>query len=1099
MFERPPAWLTANLRSPAPAFIVLLALVLGAAALWLTPREEEPQIVVPAADVVVTAPGLGPDQVARQVAAPLEKLLAQMPGVEHVYARSDYGRAVVTVRFHVGEGRESALVRLYNQLFSNTDRIPALVADWVVKPIEIDDVPIVVATLWSEAPEQVDDHALHRLAQEVGQRLQRIEDTNRIDVVGGRPREWRVELDPEALAGHRTTVLAVVRALSESSRLLSAGSFERRDAVLRVDAGGLIGTTETLGELVVNVVDGVPVQLTDVARVVDGPAEPDAYTWLQFGPAHEQQASNAEPRPAVSLAVAKQRGANAVHVAAEVREALAGMQAEFFPPEVRLELIRDYGRTANAKIGELVGSLAFAVLIVVVFVGVSLGWRAAAVVALAVPVCYGITLGLDLWAGYTINRVTLFALILAIGLLVDDPITGIDNIDRHLLMGGDASTDERISRAIWEIRWPLVMSTVAIVLAFLPMSFITGMMGPYMAPMAFNVPVTVVVSTLVTFLVTPWLARHLVARPGAAAPQRRPGKHLYHRLLGPLLASRRRAKLFLLVVGLLFVLACILPALRMVPLKLLPYDNKDELQLVIDLPEGTSLERTDAVARRFATWLAGVAEVKAVAGFSGHPSPVDFNGLIRQYYLREAPQLADLRITLAPRDQRAQQSHALSLRLRPELERIAREENADIALVEVPPGPPVRATLVLEVHGDATTTQEELAAGAEAAAWRFRQEPGVVDVDTSLIAPHQRLVHKLDREKAALSGITTADVAETLNVALNGVVPAHAQAPREADPLPISVQLSYGDRIQPGGLGSVTVEGRPGRAREQGGAGLRAAAVPQIRLRELGEFESRQVAQPRLRKDLDPVVYVYAEVVGRTPAEVIADMNADLGAKDDVSAPPPGERTFLNNGGGIGWQLPQGVHGVWAGEGEWWITLRVFRDLGIAFGVALLGIFMVLWIQTGSSALTGIIMTAIPLTVVGIMPGFWLLNVFATGSAGGYADPVLFTATAMIGMIALAGIVVRNALILIEFIRSAIADGMPLREALLEAGSVRMRPVLLTAGTTLLGNLVITLDPIFSGLAWAIIFGILASTLFTLAVVPVVYLLIHDTPEESTA
>ena len=1095
MIESPPDWMVRSLRSPAPAFLVIFAFVLGAVALWLTPREEEPQIVVPMADVVVTAPGLDPGQMARQVAAPLEKLLAQIPGVEHVYARSDYGQTVVTVRFYVGEDRESALVRLYNQLFSNTDRIPALVADWVIKPIEIDDVPIVIATLWSEAPERVDDHALHRLAQEVGRRLQRIEDTNRIDVVGGRPREWRIELDPEALAGRRTTVLAVVRALAESSRLLSAGSFERRDAVLRVDAGGLISSADELGELVVHVVDGVPVHLTDVARVVDGPAEAEGYGWLRFGRAHELHGNDTTTHPAVSLAVAKQRGANAVRVAEQVRGELEAMQADFFPPSVRMELIRNYGQTANAKIGELVGSLAVAVLTVVVFIGVTLGWRAAAVVALAVPVCYGITLGLDLWAGYTINRVTLFALILAIGLLVDDPITGIDNIDRHLLMDGDASTDERITRAVWEIRWPLVMSTIAIVLAFLPMSFITGMMGPYMAPMAFNVPVTVVVSTLVTFLITPWLARHLVSRPDAAPSQAR-GKDLYHRLLGPLLDSRRRSKAFLAVVGLLFVLACVLPALRMVPLKLLPHDNKDELQLVIDLPEGSTLERTDAVARRFADWLAGVAEVKAVAGFTGRPSPVDFNGLIRQYYLREGPHLADLRITLAPKDQRAQQSHALALRLRPELERIAREENVDMALVEVPPGPPVRATVVLEIHGDATTTPAELAAGAKAAARRFRQEPGVVDVDTSLVAPHDRLVHALDREKAALSGVSTADVAETLEVALDGVTVAHAQAPREADPLPIRVRLAYPDRIHPGGLESVTVEGRAGLSREQDGGGLRAAPVPQLRLGELGGFRSEPVAQPRLRKDLDPVVYVYAEVAGRTPAEVIADMSADLGAAPDADAPPPGERTFLNNGGGIGWQLPKGVRGVWAGEGEWWITLRVFRDLGIAFGAALLGIFMVLWIQTGSSALTGIIMTAIPLTVVGIMPGFWLLNAFATGTIGDYADPVLFTATAMIGMIALAGIVVRNALILIEFIRSAIADGMPLRDALLEAGSVRMRPVLLTAGTTLLGNLVITLDPIFSGLAWAIIFGILASTLFTLAVVPVVYLLIHDEPEE---
>jgi multidrug efflux pump subunit AcrB len=1089
-----PAWLTRAIGSPAPAFFVFAALVLGAVALWLTPREEEPQIVVPAADVVVTAPGLTPRQVERQVATPLEKLLAQIPGVEHVYATADYGRAVVTVRFHVGEDREGALVRLYNQLFSHTDRIPALVHDWVVKPIEIDDVPIVVATLWSEDPERLDDHGLHRLAQEVALRLQRIEDTNRIDVIGGRPREWRVEVDPEALTARRVTLLAVTRAIGASSRLLPAGAVDRRDEVLVVEAGAMLRSAEELAGLVVNVVDGVPVRLGEVARIEDGPAEPERYGWVRFGPAHPLHADLAGTRPAVSVAVAKQRGANAVTVAEAVRAEVAAMQETFFPPGVHVELIRDYGRTANEKIGELVASLGIAVLTVVVFVGVTLGWRAAAVVALAVPVCYGVTLGLDLWAGYTINRVTLFALILAIGLLVDDPITGIDNIDRHLLMAGDASPEERIARAVWQIRAPLVMSTIAIVLAFLPMSFITGMMGPYMAPMAFNVPVTVIVSTCVTFLITPWLARRLVA-PGTAPVEEDTQlariRRFYGAVVGPLLASRRRAGLFLVVVALLFVLACVLPALRLVPLKLLPYDNKDELQLVIDLPEGTSLERTDTVARRFARHLASVGEVETVAGFSGMASPVDFNGLIRQYYLRGAPHQADLRVTLAPKDRRAEQSHALALRLRPALEAIAGETGATIQLVEVPPGPPVRATVVLELHGEATTGAGALRAGALAAMERFRAEPGVVDVDASLRAPQPRLVYEVDREKAALSGASTADVAETVAVALDGAVPAWAEAPREAAPLPIRVRLPYAERAVPGGLAAVTVAGRAGLARERDAGGLREAARPLVRLGEIGRFRETEREQARYRKDLDPVVYVTAEVVGRTPAEVILDLNADLGAEPGGTPRPVDARTYLSMGGGLGWSLPDGVRPVWAGEGEWWITIRVFRDLGIAFAVALAGIFVVLWIQTGLAALTGIIMLAIPLTVIGIMPGFWLLNAIGDRSVGAYGDPVLFTATAMIGMIALAGIVVRNALVLLDFVQEALDRGLPVREALIECGAVRMRPVLLTAGTTLLGNLVITLDPIFSGLAWAIIFGILASTLFTLAVVPVVYWLVY--------
>jgi multidrug efflux pump subunit AcrB len=1120
----PPGWLVGTHRSPAPAFLVFAALVLGAVALWLTPREEEPQIVVPVADVMIRAPGLSPAQVSRQVATPVEKLLARMPGVEHVYARSERGRAVVTVRFHVGEDRESALVRLYNQLFSHTDEVPAAVESWVVKPVEIDDVPIVVAMLWSEQPERVDDAALERVAREAALRLQRIESTNRIDVVGGRPREWRVEIDPDALLARRTTLLGVVRAIGASSRLLSAGTADRRDTVLAVDAGGLIGDAEELGELVVNVVDGVPVLLGEVARVVDGPAEPSHHTWLRFGPAHPEPAPGvADPaRPAVALAVAKQRGANAVAVAQAVLAELEAMRESFFPDGVRIEVIRDYGQTADDKMQDLIGSLVVAVVSVVLLLGLFLGWRAAAVVALAVPVCYGITLGLDLWAGYTLNRVTLFALILAIGLLVDDPITGVDNIDRHLRRGdGDAGT--RIARAIWEIRAPLVMSTLAIVLAFLPLSFITGMMGPYMAPMAFNVPVTVIVSTAVTFLVTPWLARRFLATDGsadagaAAVDGAAPASlgddgsgagaggidapdHPYRRVMAPLLASRGRAWAFLAVIAALFAFACVLPLLRLVPLKLLPYDDKNELQVVLDLPEGSTLERTDAVARRFADLLGRVPEVRAVAGFSGTASPVDFNGLIRQYYLRGAPHHADLRITLAPADRRATASHALALRLRDDLEALARETGATLSIVEVPPGPPVLATVVLELHGDATTSFETLARAAEIAAERFRREPGVVDVDTSLEAFAPRLVFAVDRPKAALSGVATEDVAETVRVALDGAVAAYGEVPSEAVPLPVHVRLPYGQRTVPGGLEGVAVEGRAGVVQERTPTGLREAPRPLVRLGEIGRFVETETERSRARKDLEPVVYVRAELAGRTPPAVVLDLGADLrstgpvGVADGEPSDPAG-RTFLANGGGLSWRLPDGVQPVWAGEGEWWITLRVFRDLGIAFGVALAGIFVVLWIQTGLAALTGIIMLSIPLTVIGIMPGFWLLNVVGDHRSGGYGDPVLFTATAMIGMIALAGIVVRNALVLIEFVSAAREDGNPVREALLSAGAVRMRPVLLTAGTTLLGNVVITLDPIFSGLAWAIIFGILASTLFTLAVVPVVYWLVYGSTD----
>ncbi len=1093
-------WLARVMSSPLPPLVMIAALLLGAIALALTPREEEPQIVVPLADVLIRAPGLSAGQVERQVATPLEKLLAQIDGVEHVYSMSRRGEAVVTVRFHVGEHRENSLVKVYNKIHSNLDTVPPAVASWVVKPVEIDDVPIVLVALWSDDPQRTGDHALRRLAEEMVQGLKAIDDTNRVSVVGGRSRRIRVELDAQALAARDTTPLEVAQALAVSNRRLDAGTVARANEAILVEAGDFVRDAAELATLVVNVVNGVPVALGDVARVSDGPAEVSSYTWLGFGPAAEGSATPGERYPSVTIAVAKQKGANAVWVARDVHRHLERLAADLLPGEVGYRVIRDYGRTADAKVDELVTSLFTAVVTVVIFIGMFIGARPAIVVALAIPVCYGATLALDYAFGYTINRVTLFALILALGLLVDDPITGIDNIERFLREGARDRIDT-IARAMAEIRGALVMSTIAIILAFAPLAFITGMMGPYMAPMAFNVPVSVTVSTLVAFLVTPWLAAKLLPpRDPAATRGEADGvvRRGYRALLTPLLASRARAWGFLGVVVVLFLAACALPALRAVPLKLLPFDNKDELQLVVDMPEGTTLEATEAVSAALAARLMQVAEVREVAGYVGLASPMDFNGLVRHYYLREGPHVADLRVTLAPRHARAAQSHAVALRLRADIAAIAAAHGANVKLVEVPPGPPVIATLAVELYGEPVTPYATLAAAADVVAARLAREPLVVDVDTSNEAPQRRERFAVDQRKAALSGISRADVAQTVALAVDGHVAGHLQIPSEAQPLPIELRLPLAARSDESALRSLYVKGRPGIVRERTAGGIVDAPQPLVQLGEIGRFVSETRDQTLYHKDLRPVAYAYAELAGRPPAAVIADVAADLAvaaspaASDANTAPRPlAGRSFLANGGGIAWSLPDGVHAVWNGEGEWQITLRVFRDMGLAFAAALVGIFLVLYVETRSAVLAAIIMSAIPLTLIGVMPGFWLLNQLGTRSVAGLPDPVLFTATAMIGMIALAGIVVRNSLILVEFVRLAQARGLALADALVEAGAVRMRPVLLTAGTTLLGNLVITLDPIFSGLAWCIIFGIAASTLFTLAVVPVVYFLVY--------
>jgi multidrug efflux pump subunit AcrB len=616
-----------------------------------------------------------------------------------------------------------------------------------------------------------------------------------------------------------------------------------------------------------------------------------------------------------------------------------------------------------------------------------------------------------------------------------------------------------------------------------------------MGPMAFNVPVSVTVSTLVAFLITPWLAHRLLRRghdPGEVEYdiRRTPLYRIYNRLLRPLVTSRGRAWGFLMAVIVLFAIAASLPMLRLVPLKLLPYDNKNEFQLVIDMPEGTTLERTQAVSRALGEYLRAVPEVKEFAAFVGVPSPMDFNGMVRHYFLREGPHLADLRVTLAGKRQRAHQSHEILLRIREEVEAIARAHGANVKLVEVPPGPPVIATVAVELYGEQTTPYARIQDAARSLAERLNREPLVADVDTSVEADQRKLVFVTDKEKAALSGIGTQDIARTLALAIGGSVAAYLQIPTEVDPLPIVLRLPIERRSSTPDLEALYVKGQPGIAKIREKDGIRDAPQPMVQLGELGKFEQTLQDQTIYHKNLRRVAYVYAEVAGRPPAAVVLDVSADQDTESAAPRPLAG-RNYLSPGSGDPWSLPDGIRAVWNGEGEWDITLRVFRDLGLAFAAALVGIFVVLRLQTGSGALAVIIMLAIPLTVIGIMPGFWLLNQIGERSIEGFPNPVLFTATAMIGMIALAGIVVRNSLILVEFVHLALKQGTDLEEALVQAGAIRMRPVFLTAGTTLLGNLVITLDPIFSGLAWAIIFGIVASTLFTLAVIPVVYFLVY--------
>ncbi len=1068
-----------SLQGGLPLFVFILSISLGILALLLTPREEEPQIVVPMANVLVSAPGLSARQIEKQVTQPLEKLLTQISGVENIYSRTITGRTIVTLRFFVGEDREDSLLNVYNKLYSNQDKIPAVVTHWLVKPVEVDDVPIVIAGLWSSSPELYGDYELRRFADEITVELQQLNDTNQISVIGGRPRTLQVLLNPQSMMARQTSALGVASAIQAANQLHTAGIITIDNTTIQLEAGDFISSAEQLSKLVINRVDGVPVYLMDIAKIIDGPAETDHYNWLSFANAHPLAEQFSNDYPLVTLAIAKKRGANAVTLAENIHQKLQTLAQQLLPPEVHIEILRDYGKTANDKVNNLVSSLGFAIATVVLFIGIFLGWRPALVVGFAIPICYGATLMLDMAFGYTINRVTLFALILALGLLVDDPITGIDNIERFMRQGS-GSLQERIIAAMAEIRPALLMSTLTIILAFIPLAFITGMMGPYMAPMAFNVPVAVMLSTVVAFIVTPWLASKAL-KPAEETTLADATPSLYERLVAPCIASRKAAWSLILLILALFVITAMLPVLRLVPLKLLPFDNKDEMQIIIDMPENSSLEQTAAITRQAANLAAKLPEITAQAAFVGTPSPIDFNGLVRQYDYRIAPNLADIRLILSPKAQREHQSHAVLMRLRALLAPL-NTNGISVKVVEVPPGPPVISTLVAELYGDTLTDYQQQREAASIVMQRLAQEPFVVDIDSSVESPQTRWRFQTDKQKAALSGISTQTISQTIKLANQGLVAGYFNLERELQPIPIQVRLPEATRNSQQAFGEL-----PLKAQTPSGPAMTALA-------ELGEFVESDADQAIYHKDLKPVVYVMAELEGRTPAEVIADVSADLNSSTNAAADWE-HRTFFNSGGGIPWRLPDGVSINWGGEGEWKITVEVFRDMGLAFAFALVGIFFVLRLQTGSATLSLIIMSAIPLTVIGIMPGFWLLNQFGERFINSSPDPVLFTATAMIGMIALAGIVVRNSLILVEFITQARNEGLALRDALLQAGKIRMRPVLLTAGTTLLGNLVIVLDPVFSGLAIAIIFGIIGSTLFTLFVIPTVYYLIYTDTE----
>jgi multidrug efflux pump subunit AcrB len=1051
--------------------IMVGVLLLGLFAIVGTPREEEPQIVVPMADVWLPFPGASAKVVEEQLTKPFERKLSEIKGVEYVYSISRPGGALIIVRFYVGQPMEQSLVDLYDKLMSNQDLLPPGAEPFLVKPKDVNDVPIVTLTLSSERYGEFD---LHRLAEQVLEESKKVSGTSAGFIVGGRPRELRIQIDPTRLKAYGLTPLQVADVVRGENRALSTGRFDSRNQSLLVETGRFIRSREDLESLVVGVSEQRPVYLRQVAEVTDGPAEATSYVWFGFGAEGARETSDVKREkgitnvasrdtlhefPAVTVAIAKQVGMNAVTVAADVIRKVEDMKGVTIPSDVRVTVTRDYGETAQEKANELLWHLLIAVVAVVVFLGVALGTRPALVVSIAIPLTLALTLFTSMMIGYTINRVTLFALIFSIGILVDDAIVVVENTYRHLKMRLGSHHEASI-KAVDEVGNPTILATFTVIAALLPMAFVSGLMGPYMRPIPVNASIAMFFSLLVAFIVIPWFCQTCY-RPGVAVAgvehegdERGLTARIYRRVLSPLLAHPILAYAFLGVVGLLLVGSTVLFYTRHVVVKMLPFDNKSEIQLVIDMPEGTTLEETSRVTQALGRYVRTVPEVRDYQAYVGTASPFNFSGLVRHYYLREQPHEADIQINLAAKHERDAQSHEIAQRIRPSVHEIAREFGANVKIVEVPPGPPVQSVLVAEVYGPDYNRQ--LAVAREMRAL-FETTSGVVDVDDYIEADQMKYVFTVDRAKAALAGIPSQDIVNTLRMALQGSKVGLVHIPEEKSPVQIVLRLPLAERTGLEHLGEI---------------GMRTSAGGIVQLSELLKIEQTVQDKAIYHKNQKPVVYVIADVGGLGAEKAESPVYGVLGVGKKLESFRPAEGYEIEQYYAAQPWSEEKIAMKW--DGEWHITYETFRDMGIAFAVAMLLIYLLIVGQFQSFITPLIIMAPIPLTLIGILPGHWL-----TGS--------YFTATSMIGFIALAGIIVRNSILLVDFIQLQERAGVSLSEAVIKAGAIRTRPILLTAAALMVGAFVIILDPIFQGLAVSLLFGVGASTLLTLVVIPVVY------------
>ncbi|UTP41116.1 efflux RND transporter permease subunit [Phenylobacterium sp. LH3H17] len=1050
----------ATISSPLTPLFLLAAIAMGLLALVSIPREEEPQISVPMVDIMVQAPGLRAQDAAELVAKPLETIVKSVHGVDHVYTQVEDDRVMVTARFDVGEDPDNAAVRIHEKVRANYDKIPVGIPDPTIVTRGVNDVPAVVLTLspkpgvagrWS-------DQALYDIAGKLRTEVAKVEDVGLTFIVGGRPDEIRIEPDPERLALRGVPLSAVIDSVRQANRSFPAGAIREGGQAVDVAAGATLASARDVGLLSVASVNGDPVYLRDVARVIQAPREDQARVWR-----YARAGQDWSQTPAVSLAIAKRKGANAVVVSEQILEKVEGLKGSLIPAGLDVSVTRNYGETANEKANELLFHLGLATLSIVVLIGFAIGWREAGVTAVVIPTTILLTLFASNLMGYTINRVSLFALIFSIGILVDDAIVIIENIARHWAMNDGRSRLQGATEAVAEVGNPTIVATLAVVTALLPMLFVSGLMGPYMAPIPVNASAAMVFSFFVAVVIAPWLmvrfARKSLAQGhGADTHGGRLGR-AYRALAGRVIATRRSAWIFLVGVGVATLVSMAMFATKTVTVKLLPFDNKAELQVVVDMPEGTSLEATQRILGAAAAVAQTVPEVVSLEAYAGAASPFNFNGLVRHYFLRARPEMGDLAVALSHKSERKRASHAVALDLRDRLGELPLPKGASIKVVEAPPGPPVLATLLAEIYGPDAETRRAVAAEVKTL---FKSVPYIVDIDDSYGEPRPRLRLRPNREQVEFFGLSEGEVFDSIGAVMGGATVGYAHRGQGRTPLEIAIRLPQSDRTWDERLAATPV----GVSQISGGRRL-------VELGEIVEATREAGSYPIYRRDGRDAEMVTAELAGQYEAPIygMLAVNKAIAQHDWKSLPKPDIR--LNG------QPDDESRPTLLWDGEWEITWVTFRDMGAAFGVAILGIYVLVVAQFKSFRLPLVILTPIPLTLVGIVIGHILFR-------------APFTATSMIGFIALAGIIVRNSILLVDFIRHSQGDGRPLREVLLEAGAIRFKPILLTALAAMIGAAVILFDPIFQGLAISLLFGLASSTLLTLLVIPAIYIALRD-------